>query len=194
MKMSFQLFEGQNLRLAAIDPDQDPQIEVNWTYDLDYAQAIMPDGPVHPLSVFELKKKYEEWQKGAEEKRDRFYFGLHLRQNDCLIGFIRIPVVDWTIGDAFLQIDFGEAQMRTQYGSEAMALALNYLFQELNVFRVTMKIPAYNLDQQSLCEKAGFALEVKRRQACYREGQLWDLYLYGLLRSEYENGLIEEER
>ena len=80
MKINSQLFEGRYLQISAIDPDQDPQVEVNWTYDLDYSQEIMPDGPAHPLTLFEMKKQYEEWQKGAEEKRDQFNFGFHLRE------------------------------------------------------------------------------------------------------------------
>jgi len=194
MKINSQLFEGRYLQISAIDPDQDPQVEVNWTYDLDYSQEIMPDGPAHPLTLFEMKKQYEEWQKGAEEKRDQFNFGFHLREDDRLIGFMRVHWVSWTNGDAFLQINIGEPEMQTKYGAEAMRLALNYLFQELNVFRVGMTVPEYNLEKKSLCEGAGFVLEVNRKQACYREGRLWDRYLYGLLRSEFLNGLAEEEK
>jgi RimJ/RimL family protein N-acetyltransferase len=194
MNIIAQLFEGQYLQMAPIDPDKDPQVEVNWTYDLDYSQRIMPDGPIHPLTVFELKKKYEEWQKGAEEKRDQFYFGIHLREDDRLIGFMRVPWVAWTNGDTFLQIDIGEPEMQIRYGAEAMKLALNYLFQELNVFRVSMGVPEYNLGLKTLCEQAGFTLEVSRRQACYREGRLWDRYLYGLLQAEFLSGLDKEEK
>jgi RimJ/RimL family protein N-acetyltransferase len=194
MKISSQLFEGQFLRMSAIDPDQDPQVEVNWTYDLEYAQKIIGEGPVHPLTIFELKKQYEEWQKGAEEKRDQFYFGFHLREDDRLIGFMRVPWVAWTSGDAFLQVDIGDPEMQSRYGAEAMSLALNYLFQELNVFRVGMLVPEYNPVEKSLCEEAGFVLEVIRRQSCYREGRRWDRYLYGLLQFEFIKGLNEEEK
>jgi RimJ/RimL family protein N-acetyltransferase len=194
MKISSQLFEGQFLQMSAIDPDQDPLVEVNWTYDLDYAQKIANEGPAHPLTIFELKNKYEEWQKGAEEKRDQFYFGIHLREDDRLIGFMRVPWVAWTSGDAFLQVDIGESEMQSRHGGEAMSLALNYLFQELNVFRVGMLVPEYNLDMKSLCEAAGFVLEVIRRKSCYREGRLWDRCLYGLLQSEFLKRLDEEEK
>ncbi len=194
MNITAQLFEGQYLQMASIDPEKDPQVEVNWTYDLDYSQRIMSDGPIHPLTVFELKKKYEEWQKGAEEKRDQFYFGIHLREDDRLIGFMRVPWVAWTNGDTFLQIDIGEPEMQIRYGADAMKLALNYLFHELNVFRVSMGVPEYNLGLKTLCEQAGFTVEVSRRQACYREGRLWDRYLYGLLQTEFLSGLDKEEK
>jgi RimJ/RimL family protein N-acetyltransferase len=161
---------------------------------LDYSQEVFNEGPAHPLTVYELKKKYEEWQKGAEEKRDQFYFGIHLREDDRLIGFMRVPWVAWTSGYAFLQIDIGEPEMQTKYGAEAMKLALNYLFQELNVFRVGIGVTEYNLNLKSLCEQAGFVLEVVRRQSYYREGRLWDRYIYGLLRPEFLNGLDEEEK
>ncbi|MDR3574211.1 MAG: hypothetical protein P4L50_10130 [Anaerolineaceae bacterium] len=47
---------------------------------------------------------------------------------------------------------------------------------------------------RSLCESAGFVLEVCRRQACYREGRMWDRYTYGQLQLEYLVRLNEEEK
>ena len=60
------------------------------------------------------------------------------------------------------------------------------IFDELNLFRATLLLPDYDQAGIDLAEQAGFTLEVRMRQADYRNGQCWNRLIYGLLRPEYE--------
>lgn len=72
------------------------------------------------------------------------------------------------------------------YGSEALALMLNYSFEELNLSRLTAVIPEYNRAASQMFKWAGFVEEVRRRQALHRYGHRWDVIHMGILRAEWE--------
>ena len=181
-----QLFEGPNLRLMPVDPEKDAVVEAAWMYDLDYAQTLRM-GQTRPLAAFELKKHYENAQKQAEESRALFLFGIHLKADGDLIGFLRIPHVFWNHGSAVFQLSIGQPEKLSQYGPEALELLLAYAFRELNLYRVETNMPAYRSELIALYEQAGFLLEIRRRQVIFRDGKHWDALYYGLLQSEWES-------
>jgi RimJ/RimL family protein N-acetyltransferase len=65
-------------------------------------------------------------------------------------------------------------------------MLLRFAFAELNLFRVTARVPEYNDGALALVRKFGFVEEVRRREALERDGRFWDLIVFGLLRSEWE--------
>jgi RimJ/RimL family protein N-acetyltransferase len=184
--MHRQLFEGPNIRLAPVDPEKDAAAEAAWTYDLDYAQTLRW-GQARPLATFELKKYYEGVQKKTEDKGSVFLFAIRLKEEDRLIGFVRIPWVFWSHASAVFQISIGEAEMQAQFGAEALDLLLNYGFRELNLYRMETALAAYRAEMISLIEQAGFLMEIRRRQTIFRDGRHWDTLYYGLLHSEWDS-------
>jgi RimJ/RimL family protein N-acetyltransferase len=74
------------------------------------------------------------------------------------------------------------------YGTEALHLALQYAFDELNLHRITLTVIAYNERAIALYERAGFQREGVFREFGQRDGKRYDMYLYGLLRPEWESG------
>jgi RimJ/RimL family protein N-acetyltransferase len=69
------------------------------------------------------------------------------------------------------------------YGTEALRLALQYAFDELNLHRLTLTVIDYNERAIALYEKAGFRREGVFREFGQRDGKRYDMYLYGLLRA-----------
>lgn len=63
---------------------------------------------------------------------------------------------------------------------------LRYAFDELNLRRISVRVPAYNTAALHLFEKAGFIVEVRRRQMIQRDGQHWDEICLGLLQEEWK--------
>ena len=61
-----QLFEGQHIRFAPPDADRDAEIVSKWTHDLDYLRLLSTD-IAKPLSPAQIKKQYEEMDKGRGE-------------------------------------------------------------------------------------------------------------------------------
>jgi RimJ/RimL family protein N-acetyltransferase len=186
-----QLFEGPNLRLTAVDPEQDAKIESGWTYDLDYAQDL-EGAPTRPLGALELKKTHEEEQKHADERGNQYYFAIRLKEGNQLAGFVRFPFVFWVHSAAWLRIAIADPAILVRYGREALDMALTYGFRELNLYRVETALPAYQQDMINLLESAGFLMEVRRRQVFYRNGRYYDALHFGLLQNEWNAKTVEE--
>jgi len=181
------LFEGKTVRFASVDPEQDYPIESGWTYDLDYARHFR-EVPARPLAAAEMKKYYEKFFKESLEKGRQFHFALRMKADNRLVGFVRFFVLEWNHGVGNIVIALGEKDVRRAVEPESLHLALNYAFEELNLYRVGMQVPEYDYDRIEILESAGFQLEVRRKECYYRAGRIWDWLQYGLLVSEWQTG------
>jgi RimJ/RimL family protein N-acetyltransferase len=70
------------------------------------------------------------------------------------------------------------------YGSEALRLAVAYLFEHTPVNRIEGSCDVENVASQRMLEKAGFMFEGMNRGAQFRRGSYHDLRLYSVLRSD----------
>ena len=185
--MNMQLFEGERVRLTPHDPEKDAEIESKWTHDPEYMRLLSAD-PVRPLSPGQIKKKYEEAGKDASrQSTNRFSFAVRTRADDRLIGFVRLERIEWNNGAGWLELGIGAAEDRGHgYGTEVLQLILRYAFDELNLHRLSASTFEYNTGALRFLERAGFAVEVRRRQALQREGRRWDDLFLGILREDWE--------
>ncbi len=88
---------------------------------------------------------------------------------------------------AWLAIGIGERENWGKgIGGEAMTLALDFTFRELNLHRVQLTVFEYNERAIALYERLGFVREGVCREFMQRDGRRYDMYLYGLLRREWE--------
>lgn len=182
--MNQQLFEGEQVRLAAIELDKDAETEAKWTNDPEYLQMVQLE-PARPLSPNQIKKRYED----AEKEKNWFAFAIRTRADDRMIGLVRMSWIEWTNGTGYLSIGIGEAADRGRgYGTEAIQLVLRYAFTELNLYRLSTLVPECNSKALQFFERAGFHVEVRRRQAIQRDRRRWDLLVLGLLRDEWQGG------
>ncbi len=185
MKISDPLFVEQNICLGPIDYEKDPPIEASWTQDASFLRMIRQD-PAMPLTVAQIKKRYEAIEKEQEEKGNLYYFTIRMRQDDRLIGFAKIEWIDWSNGGCFIQLGIGASQDRRRgFGSETFRLMLRFAFGELNLYRLTAVIPEFNAGGLSLFRKFGFVQEVRRREAVSFQLRRWDMIHLGLLKYEW---------
>ena len=182
-----QLFEGRDIRLGPIDHEKDPEIESKWTHDSEFMR-MMEVSPARPMSAATIRKQYEKLEKQVDDDKNFYYFAIRAREDDRLIGKAMIQGVEWTNGNGWLQLGIGSAEDRRKgYGSQALTMLLRFVFAELNLFRVSARVPEYNAASVVLLKKFGFSEEVRRRQALDRDGRRWDLIVFGLLNSEWQN-------
>jgi RimJ/RimL family protein N-acetyltransferase len=182
-----QLFESQDLRLGPIDHEKDPAIESRWTHDSEFMR-LMETNPARPMSAATVKKQYEKLEKQIEEDKNLYHFMIRAKEDDHLIGKAVLQRIEWTNGNCFLQVGIGSAEDRRKgYGTQALQMLLRFAFAELNLFRVTAVVPEYNEGALALLQKFGFTQEVCRRSALERDGRRWDLYVFGLLRDEWQH-------
>ena len=182
-----QLFEGRDIRFGPIDYEKDPGIESKWTHDSDFMR-MYEINPARPMSAAIIKKQYEKLEKQVEEDKNLYQFMIRAKEDDRLMGKAVIQWVEWTNGNAWVHLGIGSAQdQRKGYGSQALNMLVRFAFAELNLFRLSARIPEYNEAAISLFSKFGFVEEIRRRQALDRDGRRWDLIVFGLLNSEWQN-------
>ncbi len=100
---------------------------------------------------------------------------------------LELDSILWNQGCGWIAIGFGNREHWGKgYGGEALRLLLDYAFGELNLHRVQLTVFAYNERAIALYEKLGFVREGVYREFLLRDGVRYDMYLYGLLRREWE--------
>jgi RimJ/RimL family protein N-acetyltransferase len=122
----------------------------------------------------------------GEQGKTNFLLGIRPLDRDKLLGLVELDGIIWPHGTSAVSIAIGEQAERGKgYGREAMALALDFAFRELNLHRVFLTVFSYNTAAMAMYEKLGFMHEGTHRQHLQRDGQRFDMLLYGMLRYEW---------
>lgn len=117
--------------------------------------------------------------------------GIVLRSQEhpegLLVGFVDLRDLNPLERRARLRIAIGEESHRGQgVGYAAGRAMLAYGFGELELERITAEVQGSNMPMRHLLEKLGFRLEGILRRHETQQGVKEDLYLYGMLREEFE--------
>ncbi len=180
--MENNLWQGDLVRLVALDPDKDPETAAGWTRDSEYLRLLDSD-PARPW----LAKQSKEEMEKAESKENSVSFLIRALADDRALGFIGIEDIKWTHGDAWVGIGIGNREdWGKGYGTDAMRIAQRYAFTELNLHRLSLNVFEENVRAVKSYSKAGFVVEGRMRQFIHRDGQRTDLIFMGILRSEWE--------
>jgi len=144
MSIDTPLFEGSLVRLGPIDHEKDPEIVSHWTHDAGFMRMMYTD-PMRPQAPWQVRKEMEKLEKSIQEERNLFHFRIRSRKDGRLLGFAELNFISWTNASGFIRLGIGATADRRQgYGSETLGLLLYYAFVELNLYRLTVLIPAYN--------------------------------------------------
>ena len=180
------LCEGLSIVFGPIDHEADAEIDSRWTHDGEFMR-LMELKRVLPMSPALVRKQYEKIEKEIDENHNLYYFTIRLKADERLIGKAVLEWIEWTNGNGWVNLGIGAADDRRKgYGTQALRMLLRFAFAELNLFRVSALVPAYNEGMLALLRKFGFVEEVCRREAIERDGKFWDLLSFGLLKSEWE--------
>lgn len=177
---------GEKVKLNAVR-EEDMETIAEWYQDTAFLR-LYDSQPAAPLSEKQLAERLQKRQ----EDPNTFLFAIRLVDTNRIIGLLELDGVAWTHGTSFVSIGVGEEADRGQgYGREAMRLLLHFAFHELNLHRICLTVFDYNTAAITLYERLGFQREGTFREHLLRDGQRHDMYLYGLLRREWEEALAE---
>jgi len=175
------LLQGERIRLSAIRKDDAPVFE-KWFNDagfLRYYDMI----PAVPKTLADVETTFLHYATSGESH----VFGIRLLATDELLGVAGFDEIIWTNSTATVFIGIGPQEQRQKgLGKESLALLLDFGFSELNFHKLQLCVIAYNEPAIKLYEGAGFIREGTYREFIHRDGERHNMYLYGLLRSEWE--------
>ena len=179
------IFWGEQVYLAAVDPEADASLFARWMQDTEFVR-LMDTDPPKLISV----GKHKEWLEKEllqERSNNELFFLIRTVQDDRRIGLIGLDGIRWEHGDAWVGIGLGEREYWGKgYGTDAMRVIQRYAFEELNLHRLSLTVFEYNPRAVRSYEKAGFIMEGRARKFLHREGLRYDLIFMGILRDEWE--------
>lgn len=175
------LLHGENVKLTAVT-SADLGVITRWWSDSDFLR-LYDTAPAVPRNDDQISRRLDL----SQTSPDIFLFAIRLMNEDEeLIGLLEIDGVSWPHRTAFVSIGIGESRHRGQgYGHEAMRLALNFAFNELNLYRLCLTVFSYNEPAIALYEHLGFTREGIYREHIERDGRRHDMYIFGILRHEW---------
>lgn len=172
------LFNGERIRLTSIRSTDAATIK-QWYENSEFVR-MYDARPAAPRSEERLRAIFNE-----PHGNEAYFFAIRTQYNDDLIGMIDLDSIQWNNRVAWMSIAIGDARNHGQgYGREAIQLMLHFGFRELNLHRIQLTVFSYNERAIRLYESLGFTREGVYREALHREGQRWDMYLYGILSHE----------
>ncbi len=178
--MATSIFDGERVRLVALDPEEGARPYIRWCRDSEYQRLADDDA----IRLWELGQEKEFSEKLLESV---YLFMIRTRAEDKVIGTLDLHNINWSVGDAWVGIGVGEREYWGRgYGTEAMQLIVRYGFEQLNLRRISLTVFEYNQRAVHSYQKIGFQEEGRMRQWVNREGRRWDLIYMGLLRADWE--------
>ncbi len=180
--ISDNLWRGERVRLTGLTKEDAAQVAI-WFGDAGLLRLWNAEA-ARPQTEAATTKYLED----MEKKPNAFIFAIRPLESDALLGYLELDDIIWSNGVGWFAIGIGDrANWGKGYGREAMTLALDYAFRELNLHRVQLTVFAYNERAIALYEKLGFRREGVFREFLHRDGKCYDMYLYGILRAERES-------
>ncbi len=176
------MFTGSLIRLTGLRPE-DARVFARWYENSDFSR-LYDYAPAYPRSERRVSQYFNETE---ENRSTSFPFAIRPLYSDEFIGYIDIDGIMWNHRTGWMSIAIGEPVNRGRgYGREAMMLVLKFAFHELNLHRLQLTVFSYNTSAIHLYESLGFVREGVQREALHREGERYDMLLYGILAREWE--------
>ena len=175
------LLRGERVHLTSLSQG-DVSTIVRWEEDALFLRLSGAE-PARPRTAWAI----EEWLNQLDKSSTEMMFAIRLRSTNELIGLAGIDDILWSSRVGGIFVAFGNRTHWGQgYGSEALQLLLTYAFSELNLYRLQVTIFSYNTRSIAMVEKCGFKQEGVYRQFVQRDGQRYDMFLFGLLYPEWK--------
>ena len=176
------LLVGDKLKLTSINEEDILEFK-NWYNDVffmrnyDIVSAIPKNLDAVKDLIYDIRKS-----------NTAYIFAVKKLQEKELIGVTGFENISWNNGTALIYIGIGgERYRRKGYGKEAFKLTIDFGFEELNFHKIQLNVLEYNEAAIKLYESLGFKREGVYREFIHRDGKRYDMYLYGLLRSEWDD-------
>lgn len=128
----------------------------------------------------------EKWVESISSTKDEYDFAIEALDSNKYIGSCGFNNIDWKNRVAEIGIMIGDKNYLSKgYGTDALKILLNFIFEEMNIRRVKLNVYSFNERAIKCYKKLGFITEGILRQEVFREGQYHDEYIMGLFKDEF---------
>jgi ribosomal-protein-alanine N-acetyltransferase len=177
MKNPFLIGKDTYLRPVEIS---DATLIQKWHNDPD----IRKSARLGELPVTYVKEEYDI--RVAKKSGEEIYLMIVKKTTNKPIGFIRLNYIDNVSKNMWLRMIIGDVKARGKnLAEDALRCALEWLFSEQNVHRLSLETYETNKRAIRFFEKLGFRREGIIREAVYIDGKYYNILSLGLLKKEY---------
>lgn len=177
----FRRIEGSEVFLSPVNP-QDVEIYTKWLNQPEIVRLVGTQG------IISLPSEKDFLEKMAREDHN---FAIVRQSDERLLGNCSLMDVNQRHRTATAGLFLGDPEtMSRGYGSQALALLLQYAFDEVNLHNVMLNVYEYNPRAIRAYEKVGFQLIGRRRQCRYDRGEVYDVVKMDILPQELNRDLI----
>jgi len=181
------LLSGKEIKLTSINEEDILTLQkwhnnVAFMRNYDVVSAI-------PKNMEEVKGELCD----AQKSNTAYIFAVKKSGQQQIIGITGFEDISWNNGTALIYIGIGDEKYRgCGYGKQALKLTIEFGFEELNFHRIYLTVIEYNEPAIKLYENLGFIREGVYREFIHRDGKRYDMYLYGILRPEWDDAQKEK--
>lgn len=174
------MFTGEKVRLREYRKEDIP-LALEYINDPEIKKYLVT---VAPLPV--LLHNEEKWfEKISADKPEEYSFAIETLDGKY-IGGCGINKIDWKNSSAEVGIFIGDKNYWGKgYGTDTMKVLVRFIFDQMNIHKVKLKVKAFNERAIRSYGKCGFKEEGVLRGEVFIDGQYHDEILMGILREEY---------
>ncbi len=171
--------DGKRIYLRPID-QKDMERFFCWFNDPALRRLV-----VLPFPTTRMAEK--EFIERVTKLKDGVVLSIVVKKSDRLIGNISLFKIDPVSRKAELGIAIADLTMtRRGYGTEAMAIMLDYAFRTLNLHRVWLNVHGFNSRAVRSYRAMGFVEEGRQRESYFCDGEYHDDIIMSVLRDEWQ--------
>jgi RimJ/RimL family protein N-acetyltransferase len=127
----------------------------------------------------------EEWLRQAGDDGDEFRVVVESLASGESVGTLNTHTCDPAAGTFGYGVTIWPWHRRCGYATDAIVVALRYLFGERRYQKCTVGVLAFNEPSLALHRSLGFTEEGRIRRAHFRAGRHWDEVVFGLTVEEF---------
>ncbi|WP_098748653.1 GNAT family protein [Paenibacillus sp. EZ-K15] len=176
--------EGSKVTLRSRKPEDTPVL-YNLIYGTENPEWKKYDAPYFPLKQISFEIFETQWN--ADFETDQFPNDLLIEAEGKTIGIVTFywehEASRWLEAGILI---YDSSHWSGGYGTEALSLWIECLFQNLTIARVGIITWSGNPRMMRCAEKVGMQLEGRMRKCRYYEGVYYDSIRMGILREEWE--------
>lgn len=124
---------------------------------------------------------------GISGKKEEFIFGIFEKGSNELIGSCGVFAINWKNSTCFVGISIGAQWQNKGFGTDAMNTLISFIFHYIHINKIKLQVFSFNANAIRSYEKCHFVKEGTFRNEIFRFGTFHDVYVFGLLREEWNN-------
>jgi RimJ/RimL family protein N-acetyltransferase len=174
------MYTGKKVRLREYRKD-DVELAQQYINDPEVKRFLSPGIPyLLPLH------QEEKWISSISASADTYSFAIETLNDGQYIGGCGVNKIDWKNRVATVGIFIGNKDFWGKgYGTDAMQVLISFIFNQMNINKISLHVYSFNPRAIKCYEKCGFKQEGILRQEMYRDGQYHDIHAMGILRGEF---------